>query len=139
MPNILALLEDQIARAHTAAALDTLEFLRRSGRMSGVVARIGKLLQIKPILRMYEGHPTVERVRTRRGALNRLVEILEAQAPLERIAFLHANVPDRVEDFRQRVKHLLPAGEIPVEIITPVIGAHIGPGVVGFSCLSAKR
>lgn len=139
MPQILALLDDQIARTHTAAALDTLEFLRRSGRMSGVVARIGNLLQIKPILRMYEGHPTVERVRTRRGALNRLGQILEAQAPLERIAFLHANVLDRAEDFQQRVRHLLPDGEIPVGIITPVLGAHIGPGVVGFSCVSAKR
>jgi DegV family protein with EDD domain len=139
MAEILALLDDQIARTHTAAALDTLEFLRRSGRMSGVVARVGNLLQIKPILRMYEGHPTVERTRTRRGALKRLEQILEAQAPLERVAFLHANVPERAAGFQEQVRHLLPDGEIPVGIITPVIGSHIGPGVVGFSCVSAKR
>jgi len=139
MDQIRALLDDQIARTHTAAALDTLEFLRRSGRMSGVVARVGNLLQIKPILRMHEGQPTVERVRTRRGALNRLCQILEAQAPLERVAFLHANVPERAQELQQRVQHLLPAGEVPIGIITPVLGAHIGPGVVGFSCIAAKR
>jgi len=139
MPEILALLERQIARTHTAAALDTLEFLRRSGRMSGVVARVGNLLQIKPILRMYKGHPTVERARTRRGALNRLKQILEEQAPLERIALLHANVPLRAAEWRQQVQELLPAGEIPTGIITPVLGSHIGPGVVGFSCVSAKQ
>ncbi len=139
LAEILALLEDQIARTYTAAALDTLEFLRRSGRMSGVVARVGNLLQIKPILKMYEGHATVERVRTRRVALNRLVAMIEEHAPLERIAFLHANVPERVDTLQQRVRHLLPAGEIPVGIITPVLGAHIGPGVVGFSCVLARR
>jgi DegV family protein with EDD domain len=138
MPEIIALLEDQIARTHTAAALDTLEFLRRSGRMSGVVARIGNLLRIKPILRMYKGHPSVERVRTQRGAFSRLEKILEDQSPLERIALLHANVPERLEEFRQRVQHLIPAGEVPIGIITPVLGTHIGPGVVGFSCVSAR-
>jgi len=139
MPEILALLEDQIARTHTAAALDTLEFLRRSGRMSGIVARVGNLLQIKPILKMHEGHPTVERVRTRRLSIERLVSMLEQHAPLEQVAFLHANVPERAEDLRQRVQHLLPAGEISVGVITPVLGTHIGPGVVGFSLVAAHR
>ena len=139
MPEILALLEDQIARTHTAAALDTLEFLRRSGRMSGIVARVGNLLQIKPILKMHEGHPTVERVRTRRLSIERLVSMLEQHAPLEQVAFLHANVPERAEDLRQRVQHLLPAGEIAVGVITPVLGTHIGPGVVGFSLVAARR
>jgi len=138
MEEILALLDDQVARTHTAAALDTLEFLRRSGRMSGVVARVGNLLQIKPILKMFQGNPTVERVRTRRVALSRLVAMLEAHAPLEKVAFLHANVPERAAGLQELVRHLLPAGEIPVGIITPVLGAHIGPGVVGFSCVTAK-
>lgn len=139
MEEIFALLDDQVARTHTAAALDTLEFLRRSGRMSGVVARVGNLLQIKPILKMYEGHPTVERVRTRRLSVERLVKMIEQYAPLEQVAFLHANVPERAEELRQRVQHLLPAGEIPVGVITPVLGTHIGPGVVGFSLVAARR
>jgi DegV family protein with EDD domain len=139
MGKILALMEDQVARTHTAAALDTLEFLRRSGRMSGVVARVGNLLQIKPILKMYAGHPTVERVRTRRLSVERLVKMIEQYAPLEQVAFLHANVPERAEELRRRVQHLLPAGEIPVGVITPVLGAHIGPGVTGFSLVAARR
>jgi DegV family protein with EDD domain len=139
MEEILALMEDQVARTHTAAALDTLEFLRRSGRMSGAVARLGNLLQIKPILKMYDGNPTAERVRTRRMAIARLAAMLESHAPLEQVAFLHSNVPERVEELRQQVQHLLPAGEVPVEVITPVLGAHIGPGVVGFVAVTGKE
>ena len=139
LDDIQAMLEEQIARTHTAAALDTLEFLRRSGRMSGVAARLGNLLQIKPILKMYNGTPTAERVRTRRHAIERLVAMLRALAPLEHVAFLHANVPERAAELRDQVQDLLPAGDIPIEIITPVLGTHIGPGVVGFSCVRARH
>lgn len=139
LEDIQAILKEQISRTHTAAALDTLEYLRRSGRMSSVVARLGNLLQIKPILKMYDGSPSAERRRTRRQAVERLVAMLRALAPLERVAFLHANVPERAEELREQVRDLLPAGDIPIEMITPVLGSHIGPGVVGFSCVRARR
>ncbi len=79
---ILVVLENQIKRTHVWAALDTLEFLRRSGRMNSVVSTIGKLLQIKPILKMYEGVSGVERVRTRKNAINRLVDTVENLQPI---------------------------------------------------------
>jgi DegV family protein with EDD domain len=137
MGEIIALLEDQILRTHVFAALDTLEFLRRSGRMNRVVAGLGSVLQIKPILKMYDGNPTSERVRTRRRAIERLISLLSGLVPLERVALVHTHAPDRAEDLRQRVRHLLPEGEIPSVDITPVIGAHIGPGAVGFACVAA--
>jgi DegV family protein with EDD domain len=139
MGEIIALLEDQILRTHVFAALDTLEFLRRSGRMNRVVAGLGSVLQIKPILKMYDGNPTSERVRTRRRAIERLISLLSGLVPLERVALVHTHAPDRAEDLRQRVRHLLPEGEIPSVDITPVIGAHIGPGTVGFACVTALR
>jgi len=138
MTEIVSLLEDQIARTHVCAALDTLEFLRRSGRMNRVVARLGSLLQVKPLLKMYDGDPTSERIRTRGQALGRLVDLLAERAPLERLALLHTHAPDSAEAFRQRIAHLLPRGEVPSVDITPVIGSHIGPGAVGFACVCAQ-
>jgi DegV family protein with EDD domain len=136
---IIALLEDQILRTHVFAALDTLEFLRRSGRMNRAMAGLGTILEIKPILRMYDGNPTAERVRTRKGAIERLISLLSDLVPLERVALVHTHAPHRAEGLRQRVQRLLPKGEIPSVDITPVIGAHIGPGVVGFACVTARR
>jgi DegV family protein with EDD domain len=139
MSEILALLEDQIRRTHVFAALDTLEFLKRSGRMSAAVAGLGTLLQVKPLLKMHDGNPTVERVRTRGSATKRLVQLLTELAPLEQAALLHTHAPDRVEELRQLTAHLLPPGDILSLDITPVIGAHIGPGAAGFAVVAAKR
>lgn len=136
MPEILAMLEDQIKRTHVFAALDTLEFLRRSGRMNFAISFIGTLLKIKPFLKMYDGEATAERIRTRAGAMKRLVELVHEAAPLERIALLHSNAADRAKAVLQEVKSLLPDGNILLADITPVLGAHLGPGVVGFACIT---
>jgi DegV family protein with EDD domain len=133
---ILPVLEDQIMRTHVAAALDTLHFLRRSGRMSGVISTTGELLQIKPILKMYDGVSGVERVRTRKKALKRLVEMLHAYGPYEKLAFLHSEALEQAQALQDEVRELLPDGEIYFEMINPVLGAHIGPGVVGFAGVS---
>lgn len=138
MQEILAMLKEQIARTHVFAALDTLEFLRRSGRMSFALSFLGTLLRIKPFLKMYDGNPTAERIRTRNGAVKRLVELLNQVAPLEKVALLHSQAADRAEALLGQVQHLLPAGKILVEEINPVLGAHLGPGVIGFACISEK-
>lgn len=135
---ILAVLEDQIRRTHVWAALDTLEFLRRSGRMNSVVSTIGELLQIKPILKMYDGVSGAERVRTRKKAVNRLVEMLKTYSPFEKIAFLHSDAAEQARALQDQVRELLPHKETWLEIINPVLGAHIGPGVVGFACVSKE-
>jgi DegV family protein with EDD domain len=136
MPEILAELEKQIARTHVFAALDTLEFLRRSGRMNAALATIGTLLQIKPFLKMYDGEPTAERVRTRTGAIKRLIELLLEFGPFEKAAILYSAAADRAQELLDEIRNLLPPGEIWMEEINPVIGAHIGPGVIGFACIS---
>jgi DegV family protein with EDD domain len=138
MAEIVAFLKSLALRTHVFAALDTLEYLRRSGRMNGMVAGLGNLLQIKPLLKMHDGKPTVERVRTSSGAIKRLINLLSDLAPLEQVAILHSYAPDKGERLRQLVQHLLPAGEVPSVNITPVIGSHIGPGAVGFACITAR-
>jgi DegV family protein with EDD domain len=135
---ILPVLEGQIERTHVFAALDTLEFLRRSGRMNGTIAGIGSLLQVKPLLKMHDGDPTSERVRTREAAHRRLLTLLEEHLPVERIALVHTNADAAARALLARVKIDLPQDEIESVDITPVIGAHIGPGAIGFALVQAE-
>jgi DegV family protein with EDD domain len=136
---IITTLKEQISRTHVFAALDTLEFLKRSGRMHWAMAGLGSLLQIKPLLKMYDGNPTSERTRTHNGAVKRLAELLKDVSPLEEVALVHTHAKDKADMLYQKVKHLLPDVEIPSVDITPVIGAHIGPDAVGFACISARN
>lgn len=138
MKQILAVLDDQIARTHVFAALDTLEFLKRSGRMNWAIAGLGEVLQIKPLLKMYEGNPTSERVRTTNGATRRLLELLSDRQPLEQVAIVHTHATERAQQIQAKAAGLLPDEGVLSVDITPVIGAHIGPGAVGFTCITAR-
>ncbi|MHC1781404.1 MAG: DegV family protein [Anaerolineaceae bacterium] len=136
MSAILEMLESQAKRTHTFAALDTLEYLTRSGRMSQVVSMIGNLLQIKPLLRMHLGKATSEKVRTHRRAIERLMTILKSLAPFEKVALLHSEASARADELFELARAYLPEGETLRSVISPVLGAHIGPGVVGFVCIT---
>jgi DegV family protein with EDD domain len=135
---IVARLESQIMRTHLLAALDTLEYLRRSGRVNALAAGLGSILQIKPLLKMYNGKPGSERVRTHKRAEQRLLEELEKSMPFEKVAMVHTNAPERVEKFRKQARHILPPGDVLTVNVTPVIGTHIGPGAVGFVAVSTQ-
>ena len=135
---IVLALNEQIKRTHVFAALDTLKYLRRSGRMNSALSLVGEFLQIKPFLMMYDGKASAERVRTRKHAMTRLVELLKQYGPYEKVALLHSDAVERARELLAEVKNLLPDGEIWFEQINPVLGAHIGPGVVGFACVSKK-
>jgi len=107
--------------------------------MSQYMAGFATLLQIKPILTMHNGKPGTERVRTRERALKRVVEMLAALGPLERVAIVHTHAaPERVAALRSLAAALLPEGDILTAEITPVIGAHIGPGALGFAAYGAE-
>jgi fatty acid-binding protein DegV len=88
---------------------------------------------------MKNGHPASERVRTVARATARLVEILQEHVPLERFALLHTNAAREAEVFSAQIANLLPSGESYTMDITPVIGAHIGPGAVGYALVSKNR
>jgi DegV family protein with EDD domain len=137
MDEILAVLDDLASRSHVFAALDTLEFLRRSGRMNWAMATLGSWLQVKPLLRMHDGNPTADRVRTAEAAMKRLVQWLTELVPLERVALVHSHAAERAQELLGRVRNLLPHGDVMSVEITPVLGAHLGPGAVGFACVTA--
>ena len=138
LQEIIPALEDQISRTHVFAALDTLEFLRRSGRMNRALAAVGSWLQMKPLLKMHAGNATAERVRTTQAATSRLIELLSELMPLEQVALVHTHALERAADLLQQARHLLPEGEVMSVDITPVFGTHLGPGTVGFSCVTAR-
>jgi len=140
MAEIVALLDDMAARTYCFAALDTLEFLRRSGRLSSFQWGLGSVLKIKPILKMNAGEAEMERVRTRNGALERVVALVEALGPLEKLVVVHTHAPaTKRADLREQAAHLFPRGEPTMEAeVTPVIGAHIGPQALGFVAVQAQ-
>ena len=98
MPEILALLEEKREKIRIFAMLDTLEFLRRSGRVSWTEFGLGTLLRVKPIVQVYDGEVSmIEKVRTSRRAIPRLVELVESYGPLDRIALQYAGSVDAAE------------------------------------------
>ena len=136
--NILDAIADKAKRTYTFAVLSTLEFLRRSGRLSNFMFGLGSILILKPILKMNDGVADMERTRTLNGSHNRLLELVEELGGLEQLAFVHTHAPEKLAQLQQEAAYLVPKGNTPlVGEVTPVIGAHIGPGAVGFSVIKA--
>jgi DegV family protein with EDD domain len=130
---------DRIADIDLFVALDTLEYLKKGGRISPAQAAIGSLLAIKPIITLEDGIvDTVDRVRTRSKARERVIEVLSAR-PLDALAILYTPPADG-EAFRDAVLERL-VGERPrhvsVELVGPSVGPHIGPGCLGGCVLFA--
>ena len=134
---IVAQVEDQVSRTYTYAALSTVEFLRRSGRLTQFQSGLATLLRIVPLLKMHAGVAEMERIRTYSRAVQRLIDLATGLGPLEKLAIVHTNALDRATALYQLARHLQPDGTEPLYgQVTPVIGAHIGPGAVGFVCIA---
>ncbi len=114
-------------------ALDTLEYLKRGGRISGARAAIGTLLSVKPIIEVKHGEvEQAERVRTRGKARERLIELLTAR-PIERLSILHTTNAG-VEEFAEQLIARSPGldrSKVTIDTVGPSVGPHIGPGCVG--------
>lgn len=113
-------------------ALETLEYLKRGGRISGARAAIGTLLSVKPIIEVKQGVvDTADRVRTRGKARERLIELLTAR-PIERLAVLHTTNAG-VEEFTDELvaRAGIDRSAVTVDVVGPSVGPHVGPGCVG--------
>jgi DegV family protein with EDD domain len=139
LEEIMAKVKDLAARTYTFAALDTIQFLQRSGRISRFKAGFGSLLQIKPILRMNKEKITMEVARTSKGAINHLLNTLKSLGPLESVALVHTNASERAESLREQAKSIFSKITKAYSMdVTPVIGSHLGPGAVGFVAVTAS-
>jgi DegV family protein with EDD domain len=128
------------ARAREAAeatrlwfAVDTLEYLRRGGRIGTAQAWLGGALKIKPILTLDGEITPIERVRTSGRAFERMVEYMRSRHDdgADGWVVQHIQAPDVVERLLDRGRDLFGSEPVFVSEIGPVIGAHVGPGLVG--------
>jgi DegV family protein with EDD domain len=112
--------------------VETMEFLRRGGRIGRAQALIGGILSIKPLLTLEDGIVCpVEKVRTRSRATERLVEYVERNPRLEGLAIMHSTTPDDVDSLVTRFEPMIARENIIIGKYGPVLGAHLGPGALG--------
>jgi DegV family protein with EDD domain len=117
--------------------VDTLEFLARGGRIGRAKAFAGQLMNVKPILAIRDGEVLpVKRVRGNRKAFREFVDALDTQTrdePSLRVGIAHADAPERMIELEKMVRDRRPQAQIEMEtMLGAVIGAHAGPGTVGF-------
>ncbi|MBV9467386.1 MAG: DegV family protein [Solirubrobacterales bacterium] len=114
-------------------AIDTLEYLRRGGRIAGAQAWLGSALRIKPILTVESEITPVERVRTSRRAFERMVDLLHSRAQDGADGWMvqHIQAPREAAELAARGTELFGKPPRVVSEIGPVIGAHVGPGLLG--------
>lgn len=116
------------------AALDTMQYLRRSGRVGWAAAMVGDLFQIKPIVYLHDSIVgSAARTRTSRRAFDALVKFAQNAAPLHRLAVMHTQNLDGAHQLLDALADIRPAGDVPIVEATPVIGVHVGPDALGLA------
>lgn len=123
--------EQMVPRTRTFAALDTLDNLRKGGRIGGAQALLGSVLSIKPIIQIADGKVEPEsKQRTRGRSLRYLADKVRQSAPVENLAVLHGSAPD-VDELLEMLADVCPRDQITVGEVGAVIGTHAGPRVIG--------
>ncbi len=129
------LLDNLQKRIKVIAVLDTLEYLYRSGRVSWVKARVGSLLNLKPMIELTYGKvENIGAVRTTRVANKRILEILREIGEFEKLAILHTNAEERARQCLADLAPNLPSPPLVLNVTT-AIGAHLGPNGLGFAAV----
>jgi len=132
---ILQKVKSILQRVKVFAMLDTFEYIQRSGRVSWAKARLGSILQIKPILELKGGEVLNQgMVRTRSKGIKHLSDTLKALGPIENLAVLHTNA----EEDGQRFLNQYAPPDLPAPLlvnVTTIIGTHVGPNGLGFAAV----
>ncbi len=133
---VVATVHALIPKLNLIFVLDTLEYLRRGGRIGGAKALMGTLLNVKPLLQLENGQvEPLEQPRSRAKALKRLLEIVEERAdhqPLH-VSVLHAEAPEDAAEMKKEILERFEVKEFVMTEIGPVIGVHSGPNALGIA------
>ncbi len=135
LDEVLALVENIHKRVRVTALLDTIEYVRRSGRVSWAAAMIGGMLRLHPLIELRYG--IVHRLgqaRTRLQGIKRLVETLNSCGALERLAVLHTNAETAARQVFEEVRSKVEVPPLLVNVTT-AIGTHVGPNGLGFAVI----
>lgn len=131
---IAEMLRNEISRYHLVFFVETLEHLRRGGRIGKAAQMVGTLLQLKPLLRVDEGVIVpFERTRTRSKAIRALEAFVAEAGPLDELAVLYNTTPDEAKALAAVIGVHTPGNEPVLAKVSPVIATHIGPGVLGIA------
>lgn len=135
---IVSELQTRVPRTRVFGMIEDLMALRRSGRVSWAGFGLGTLLKLKPLMMIQDGEVTVvAKIRTRQNAMSQLISMVGEIGPFERMAVIHVNKPEAADELRIRANHLFPKDEETITSdIAPAIGAHLGPGAVGFASIA---
>ena len=134
---VLAAARRLIAAARITFTVDTLEYLRRGGRIGAAQAFVGNLMDVKPILDLRDGRvEPLERVRTKKKAVARIVDIIAQHAESQnnapvRLAAVHALVPDEAAALLDMAVARMNVVETVTTDFSPTIATHSGPGTLG--------
>jgi DegV family protein with EDD domain len=135
---VVRLVEDMVPRTHVYGSLDTLENLKKGGRIGNAQALLGTLLSIKPLVSIEDG--VVEeagKARTRSKALKGLVDKVAEAGTIENLAVMHGQAPD-LDEFLEQLAAVHPRDAIHVGDIGATIGVHAGPRVMGVTFQVAR-
>jgi DegV family protein with EDD domain len=143
VPEILTIIEDIKARMNVFATVDTLKYLRLSGRVGSLQGLFASLLDVKPILVIRDGLiEAVGKVRSRTKSLGQLLELTQEavrDAGAISVAIAHAYVPQDAEWLRERVGDILECKGVFVVEVTPALAALGGPGLIGVVSYAEKE
>ena len=138
---IVARVRGLMARQHIYFVVDTLEYLHKGGRIGGAKALVGGLLQVKPILMLYNGRvEPFEQQRTARRALARLRELVLTQCPASEdahLAVMHADAAQEAQALASEFAATLKLANVPIYQLPPAIVVHGGPGALAASFFSS--
>ena len=133
-------LREEVTSYHLLFFVETLEHLRRGGRIGKAATMVGSLLQLRPLLRVDEGLVVpFERTRTRGKALNALVDFAKGLNGVDVAAALYNTTPDDAATLAGQIQALVPEHEVLVAQFSPVLGTHVGPGAVGLAVRERPR
>lgn len=139
LEEVKQLIVDMTPRVHILVVLDTVEFLRRGGRIGRARAFLGSMLKVKPLLSIRDGEVAPEeRVRTKKAAHERLFQIATSYPNVVEYAVAYSTNAHDAEELRRKLAEAEPQARIHMSKVGPVIGVHAGPGVLGVGILQGE-
>jgi len=139
LDNIVDQVKRAIPRVHIRMSFDTLEYLRKGGRIGKAQAFLGSLLKVNPIVGVKDGATfPIARSRNRTEVMNFLVNFVKGFSQVEAVAIEDATTPNDLQILTERLKGVVPPERIYRSKVSPVVGTHVGPHVLAVAVLEAE-